>query len=141
PARDLNVTLDHGRIVLSQQRLKRTAEVRLTFQNNAYDFILSEPGTQVAVEAFGRWPAGAPVVLKATRPADRSEDVPTQVFLAYTLKGTASIKIGDEQYLMPAMSSFRWDNVVGRDPVPKRNSKPPAWADAEPAKTDARVVK
>lgn len=138
PGRDFDLTLEHGRIVLTQQRAKRAAEVRVTFQKLPYTFILSEPGTQVAIEAFGRWPSGAPVIVKGAR-GDRSEDVPTQVFLAYTLKGAASLRIGDEQYLMPALASFRWDNVVGRDHQPKRNSKLPAWFD-EPARQDARAM-
>src|SRR5262249_36956960 len=98
PQRDFNLTLERGRIILTQLRLKRTAEVRVTCQKQNYDFILSEPETQVAIEAFGRWPSGAPVVIKGARP-DRTDDVPTQVMLAHTLKGTASLRIGDEQYL------------------------------------------
>ena len=41
---------------------------------------------------------------------------------------------------MPALASFRWDNVVGRDQLPKRNSKLPAWADETAVKPEARAL-
>ncbi len=137
--RDLTLSLERGRIVLTQQRSKPTATVRVAHHKNVYDFILSEPGTQVAIESFGRWPSGAPVIIKGARP-DRTDDVPTQVFLAYMLKGSASLRIGDEQFLMPPLASFRWDNVVGRDQHPRRNSKMPAWFDGEAGKADSRAI-
>jgi hypothetical protein len=132
------LTLQRGRIILTQLRSKRTAQVAVAFEKDTYEFILSEPGTQVAIETFGRWPVGIPFV-RNPRP-DRNDDVPTQVFLAYVLKGTASLKIGSEQFLMPASSSFRWDNVVGRDRLPKRNMAPPAWADGSAGKADTRAL-
>jgi hypothetical protein len=138
PARDFDLTLERGRVLLTQTRQKRAAEVRVTFQKNVFDFTLSEPGTQLALEAFGRWPSGSAFV-KGVRP-DRSDDVPTQMILAYTIKGTASVKLGQEQYLMPALSSFQWDNVVGRSPVQKRNAKLPAWAEEQAAKPEARAL-
>jgi hypothetical protein len=136
PAVDLDLTLSRGRVVLTALKPKAAARVR--FLGNSYDLQLNGPGTEVALELYGRWPSGAPLSWQIQRAEERRENVPVQVLLVYTLKGAASLKIGAEQFLMPAPASFRWDNVVGRERIPTRNAKLPSWTQGAPNTPEAR---
>jgi hypothetical protein len=57
-AYDLDLTLLRGRVVLTNTRAKGAAKVWLRTGLNAVEFVLNEPGAQVALEIYGRWPAG-----------------------------------------------------------------------------------
>ena len=100
------------------------------FSEARWRFILSEAGTQVAVEAC-RWPTSARCHQGSALTAD---DVPTQVFLAYTQRERIA-ENWRHQYLTAALASFRWDNVVGRTQKPRRNPTPWFDGDAGPKQT------
>jgi hypothetical protein len=64
------------------------------------------------------------------------EDVPGVAFIAWVLKGEASLKVGGEQYSLhapPGPAYFHWDSLSGTDNGPKRRDKLPAWAEANEA--------
>lgn len=140
--RDLDLTLDRGRILLTNGKGKRPARVQVRFRdvttrrNHAYELVLSEPGSQMALEMYSRWPAGSPFSRK------RSEDnTPTQVLMIYAVKGSADLKIAEDQHLMEAPASFRWDNVDGRQSRPESNVKLPAYVTQGPAGPVAESLK
>src|SRR5207248_2162491 len=117
---DLDFVLVRGRVVLTKLQGRKAARVRVHVFDNDYELGLSDPGSEVVVELYGRWPSDVPF-------ARNQREVPTQVLLVYAAKGSADLRIGDEQYLMPAPASFRWDNIVGRETQPRRNVQLPAW--------------
>lgn len=118
---DLEFILVRGRVVLTKLKGQQPARVRVSFFENTYELVLTEEGSEVALELFGRWSSDV-------RFSRKQEEVPTQVMMIYTVKGSADLKIGNEQFLMAAPASFRWDNVVGRDLKPTRGGRLPAWA-------------
>ncbi|MFQ3652132.1 MAG: hypothetical protein SNJ75_17575, partial [Gemmataceae bacterium] len=86
-AYDLDLTLLRGRIVLTNVREKGSAKVWLRTEENAVELDLQQPGTQVALETYGRWPAGIPFY-----PNRKRGDDPTRSWEVFVLKGDLTIK-------------------------------------------------
>src|SRR5262245_51026529 len=57
---DMDVTLDRGRITLTNQKKEGPAKVRVRVRDKSAEFTLKEPGASFAVEIYGRWPTGVP---------------------------------------------------------------------------------
>ena len=127
---DLDIRLFRGRVLLANHKDKGPVQVRVGFYSMTYDLTLAEPGTEVALELYGRWPPGYPVVLKPSGP----QDVPTTSLGLHVLKGQANLKVGPEQYALqapPGAAYFQWDNVRGQEGGPRRRDKVPAWAEPD----------
>src|SRR5262245_16774307 len=133
--RVFDLTLVHGRIVLAKSKGKDGSMVRVRFLDKTYDLNLAEVGTQIAVEQYGRWPRGSRF---SKRP--RPEEVPTLALMIYVIKGRADLKIGDEQFLMNAPSTFHWDNLGGQDRVPQKADRLPAWTEEKPLTAEAKQL-
>src|SRR5262249_31009093 len=56
--RDLDFTLERGRIDLTNEKKEGAAKVRVHFAKRYWDLTLERPGTRVALEIYSRWPAG-----------------------------------------------------------------------------------
>jgi hypothetical protein len=143
-AYDLDVSLVRGRIVLTNKKAKGAAKVWLRAADAGVQLTLAEPGDSLALELYGRWPAGVPFSLK-NKPADG----PIRLWEAHCLKGKVAIKAGRQEWGMaapPGASYFYGDSVDGPAPGgPEKRAKLPPWADpkATPpalAKTVAKVV-
>jgi hypothetical protein len=143
-AYDLDVTLERGRIVMTNKKAKGAAKVWLRVIDTGVQVTLPAPGDALAVELYGRWEHGVAFSLK-NKPADG----PTRLWEAHCLKGTAELKAGQRTWDMaapPGASYFYGDSERGpavRGPE-KRSTLPP-WADPKaeaPAlsKTIADVV-
>src|SRR5437899_1610385 len=85
PRTDLEFVLIRGRVVVANHKNKGPARVRIVFLHNSCTLTLREPGTEVALELFGRWPPGYPVTL---RPIS-AEDTPTASLGILVIKGQA----------------------------------------------------
>src|SRR5262249_18629614 len=125
--------LVRGRVILTKLKGQQPARARVAFFENTYELILNDEGTELALELFGRWSSDV-------RFSRKQEEVPTQVLMIYAIKGSANLKISNEQFLMAAPASFRWDNVVGRDLKPTRGGRLPAWATGKSGGPEAAAL-
>jgi uncharacterized protein (TIGR03000 family) len=142
-AYDLDFTLVRGRVLLTNTRKKGPAKVWLRGASGV-ELVLPEPGDQVALELFGRWPAGVPFSHK-----HKPGEEPVRLWEVHCLKGNLEIKADQTQWNMsapPGPAYFHGDSVEG--PArggPERRNKLPEWADPKApvpplAKTIAAVV-
>lgn len=124
---DLDVTLDRGRLDLTNTKPAGPATAVVRFWEQAWTVTLDAPGTRVAFELCARWPAGAR--FKAD-PAAKATPVASLVCLV--LKGDPTVKAGAVTVGLaapPGPALIEWDSVVGADPRPRRLEKLPDWAD------------
>jgi hypothetical protein len=135
-AYDLDLTLLRGRVILTNTKEKGSAKIWLRTEENAVEFDLEEPGTQVAIESYGRWPAGIPFY-----PNRKRGDDPTRSWEIFVLKGRLGIKAARTSWTMtapPGRSYFYGDSINGPyDGGPQPVQSVPDWADpkAIPDKT------
>jgi uncharacterized protein (TIGR03000 family) len=127
-AYDLDFTLVRGRVVLTNTKKAGPAKVWLRATKAAVELVLPEPGDQVALEIYGRWPAGESFSLKR-----RPGEGPVQLWQVYCLKGQLEIKAGQTRWGMaapPGACYFHGDSKDGPNAGgPERRAKLPAWAD------------
>jgi len=127
-AYDLDLTLLRGRIVLTNTREKGSAKVWLRTEENAVELNLEQPGTQVALETYGRWPAGIPFY-----PNRKRGDDPTRSWEVFVLKGELTIKAARNTWTMtapPGRAYFFGDSINGPyEGGPQPAKSVPAWAD------------
>jgi hypothetical protein len=133
PKVDLDVTLDRGRMDLVNQKEKGAAHVLVHVRKDTFDLTLSQPGTRVALELYGRWPRGVPF----TKKPDPTH-VPTASLLILALDGEAILKHEHHEHALkapPGPALVEWDSVTGMDETPHRLEKLPAWATASGEET------
>jgi hypothetical protein len=126
PGPDLTVTLDRGRIDLTNHKRTGAAHVRLHVRDATWDMALEEPGTRVALELYGRWPRGVPFT---RHPGPK--DVPTADLTILVLHGQMALKHAGHEYAMhapPGPALIEWDSVNGLDTAPRRLDRLPPWA-------------
>lgn len=140
PKYDLDFTLVSGRVLLTNTRAEGSARIWVRGKAAGALLTLGEPGDMVALELFGRWPAGVPFNLKHS-----AEVAPVQSWEVFALRGRLDITAGKSTFAMsapPGPAYFRGDSVAGPDPSgPRRRNKLPEWADPKvplPA-TDALI--
>ncbi len=136
---DLDFTLDRGRVNLTNRKKDGPAKARVRFHDQSWDVALGAPGTEVALQLYGRWVAGVRFT-----PKPGQQDVPQANLLLLVVKGEARVRHGGATHLMsapPGPALLHWCNEVpGETPEPL-DSLPP-WADAERRNTErARKVK
>src|SRR5260370_3977818 len=123
---DFDLTLVHGRVLLKNARKEGVAKGWLRLPTEAWQLTLPQPGAEVAVEMYGRWPPGVPFAKKP-----KPGDVPTRLLSLLALSGRAELKIGDTQQALsapPGAAYFHWDSVAGSDEGPQRRDSLPPWA-------------
>jgi hypothetical protein len=126
PGADLAFVLDRGRIELTNRQRAGAATVHVSVRNAAWDLVLAAPGTQVALELYGRWAAGVPFEKK---PDPKHE--PTTDLIILVLKGEVTLKHAGLQIALqapPGPAMIEWDSVCGCDHSPQRLEKLPPWA-------------
>jgi uncharacterized protein (TIGR03000 family) len=138
-AYDLDFTLVRGRVVLTNEKKKGPVKVWLRMKRGV-ELELPEPGDSVALELYGRWPAGVPFSLKR-RPGVE----PVQLWEVNCLKGRLQIKAGDTEWGMaapPGRAFFHGDSIDGPNPSgPEARAKLPEWADPSvPPSPTAKAV-
>jgi hypothetical protein len=124
---DLDFTPRRGRLVLSNIKDKGAAGVRVRLPGAEWELTLSEPGTEVALETFGRWPRGVPF---SPDPKEGPEPVVSAELLM--LKGSATLKSGSQEFALsapPGPAYFHWDSRTGNAPTPQRLRELPPWTD------------
>jgi hypothetical protein len=137
PKVDLDFFLDRGRVDLTNTKKEGAAHVLVRVRNEAFELTLSEPGTQIALEVYGRWPAGA----KFTKEAG-PKNVPTTHLIFLVLKGEVFLKHQNHQFTLkapPGAAFTEWDSVTGLDDSPQVLKELPAWASS--GNTDSEKAK
>src|SRR5262249_18616579 len=142
---DLDLTLDRGRITLTNHKESGEAKVRLHAGRGTGLLTLAKPGDSLALELYGRWLPGVPFT-KHPKPEDR----PFTTLDLLVLKGEVMARIGSDAHALrapPGPALIEMDNVHGADASPQHVEKLPPWAsnDAQaadpPAKRKALVEK
>jgi hypothetical protein len=127
-AYDLDLTLVSGRVFLTNNKAKGPARIFVRGKAAGALLTLSEPGDQVALELFGRWPAGVPFSLK-----HRPTVAPIQSWEVHVIRGRLDITAGKNRFAMsgpPGPAYFRGDSVAGPDRSgPRFRARTPDWAD------------
>jgi hypothetical protein len=130
---DLAFTLDRGRVDLTNKKPAGPATVRVRFWDQTWTITLEEPGSRVAVELVGRWPAGTRFrAVDPKRPG--TPPVPVASLVALVLKGSGQIGIGEFTLGLrapPGPALLEWDSLAGARPEPRRLDKLPDWADPD----------
>jgi hypothetical protein len=134
---DLAFTLDRGRVDVTNKKADGPAVVKVKFWDQTWTVTLDAPGTRVALEIVGRWPAGT-----RFRPVDPSKPgnapAPVASLVVLVLKGSPTVGIGGFTLGMrapPGPALLEWDSLVGVRPEPRRLEKAPDWADPEASST------
>jgi hypothetical protein len=133
---DMELTLDRGRITLTNTAKEGPARVRLRIHDKAGDITLKTPGSRLGIEMFGRWPAGSHFHKDGS-----SKDVPSLHLIFLVFNGEVEMKTERHHFSMtapkgPAMLS--WDNVSGTDPAPQYLEKLPDWAAEDKSTPEVR---
>ncbi len=126
PGYDLDFTLDRGRVDVANTKPKGAARVRIRFHDQTWEATLSEPGTRIALELYGRWPKGARFSPKAD-----PQNVPAADLLFLVRKGHVDLKHGGRQHALsapPGPALLHWDNGGEPEEGPQKLDKVPDWA-------------
>lgn len=138
---ELDVTLDHGRMAITNSKPQGSAKVRVRFYQDSWELVL-EPGAEAALELWGTYPPGVDFTKEPTK-----EDVPQAGLFLFVLKGQLDLKVGDNHHAMreqkdPALKEpvlFFWDNLLGPARGPQPIEKLPSWA-GKGARRDPRMT-
>jgi hypothetical protein len=138
---DLDLTLDRGRINITNNKTEGSASARVRFWNQTWKIVLESPGAQVALELCGRWSPGTR--FKLIDPKSDPELVPSPVATLFflVLKGSALVEFGGVTVAMkapPGPAELRWDSVGGARPQPQKLDKLPVWAEPDPSSPEAK---
>ena len=99
---DLDLTLDRGRIYLSNHRASGPVKVRLRFAGEVWDLTLREPDTEIGVDLFQVYTSDVNY---------RDGEAPLQQVYLNLLSGRAGVKIDYHEYgNLPAPAVIYWDN-------------------------------
>jgi hypothetical protein len=128
PDYDLDLTLVRGRVFLTNNQAKGPARIWVRGKSASALLTMGEPGDQIALEVFGRWPAGVPFSLK-----HKPGVAPIQSWEVHVIRGKLDITAGKNHFAMsgpPGPAYFRGDSVSGPDPSgPRFRASTPDWAD------------
>ena len=125
---DLDFTLDRGRVVVEDRKKAGPAKAAVRIRDRSAELTLAAPGARVAIEIYGRWPAGVPFE-KEPGP----DHQPGLDLLAICLSGEAGIKGGRGRYFAltapPGPALVEMSAATGGDIVLQKLDKLPAWAE------------
>jgi hypothetical protein len=124
---DLDFTFLRGRVDLVNRKAEGVATVRVRGPERAVEVRLLEPGTRVALVAYGRWLPGA-----SFRSAPKAgEHRPALVFAALVLHGEVELQTATHQFVMrapPGPALLEGDQIGDSDPSPRWLDMLPDWA-------------
>jgi hypothetical protein len=131
---DLDFTLDRGRVDVTNLKKEGAARVRIRFHDQQWEATLTEPGTRIALELYGRWAKGVPF-----RKESGPKDVPAASLLLLVRKGQVDMKHGDCSHLLsapPGPALLHWDNRSKLEEPPQKLDQLPEWAATEESDTE-----
>lgn len=131
---DLDFTLDRGRVDVSNRKKEGAARVRIRFHDQQWEATLTEPGTRIALQLYGRWAKGVPF-----RKNPGPKDVPAADLLLVVRKGQVELKHGSCYCPMsapPGPALLHWDNSGESEEAPQRLEKLPDWVATEQSESE-----
>src|SRR5262245_7617679 len=130
---DLEFTLDRGRVTIANRKERGSAQVRVRLRDQTWELTLAEPGARVALEIYGRWPAGSRFARDA-----KTKEGPAADVVVLVLEGQVDLRAGNQEQALrapPGPAYFHWDSTAGLDATPGRLEKVPDWADPKAGNT------
>ncbi len=127
--RDLDFTLDRGRVDVTNRKKEGAARVRIRFHDQQWEATLSEPGTRIALELYGRWAKGV-----SFKKEPGPKDVPAAALLFLVRKGRVELQHGSCYHVLsapPGPALLHWDNSGQAEEGPQQLDKLPDWAATE----------
>jgi hypothetical protein len=125
---DLDFTLRHGRVLVTNRKENGPARVWLRVDGAAFQLTLGEPGDCICLGLYSAWPRGVPFSL-----SPKADDVPVRTLNFLAVKGQVDVKVSGTQYALsapPGLASFHWDSINGSEgSVPQQRRQLEAWAD------------
>ena len=118
PGVDLDLSLERGRVLLSNHKPAGPALVRIRFGEEVWDVTLHDANSEVGLELLGT------CVPYSNAPA--SNEPETDVALL-VLKGEASFKVRNEEFLLQPSTIVTWDSVLGAASKPRQVPRLPEW--------------
>lgn len=131
---DLDFTLDRGRVDVINRKAKGAARVRIRFHDQKWEATLSEPGTRIALELYGRWAKGA-----RFRKNPGPKDVPAAALLLLVRKGQVELQHGSCFHVMsapPGPALLHWENHGGPEESCQKLDELPKWAATEQSESE-----
>jgi hypothetical protein len=131
PQFDADLTLDRGRLFITNIKDSGAAQVRLRFGRDAaevWDLTLRDPGTEVALDLIKAY----------TRDINYLDGEDPRMELYFMLlRGRAQLKIDYESYTLDQPSGMKWDNKSGRrvGPLPFPPDMP-IWRKPPPERSE-----
>ncbi|CAN5122684.1 hypothetical protein BH10PLA2_BH10PLA2_21370 [soil metagenome] len=122
--KDLDFTLERGRVDVSNLKRSGEATVRIRFQKQVWDLTLGDRA-KIAFELFGRWPAGTNFS-KTPKP----DETPTLDMVMVVKEGQVNLKADGNEYAMHApkgVAYYHWDSVPPHDEHPRFLEELPGW--------------
>jgi hypothetical protein len=141
---DFALTLDRGRVDVTNQRASGAAVVGVRFADQKWTIKLEEPGARVALEYCGRWPSGARFRVADPKAAAKPA-APVSSLVLLVLRGSAQVTSGDTTLGLtapPGPATLTWDSLAGAAARPQKLDALPDWADptARPSDRAAKVA-
>jgi hypothetical protein len=136
---DLDITIERGRIDLTNRKQSGAARVRVRGRERAGEFVLTEPGARVAIEVYSRWPRGTRFT-KEPKPGE----APTIALAILALHGAVEVKSTTAEASLkapPGPALIVGDSVETLDPTPQHLDRLPDWADEGRAESSERARK
>jgi hypothetical protein len=119
PSVDLDFTLDHGRVLLSNHKEEGPARIRIRFRDEIWDLTLEDQTSEVAVQLFG---------LCQPYGKDPGGAEPEVYVGLYAVKGEAQLRVRYETHRLFSPSMIDWDSVAGGVAAqPRSLPRAPDW--------------
>jgi hypothetical protein len=128
-AADLALTMDRGRIDLSNIKKSGSAKIKLTIQGKTGEIVLQEPGTLLSIEIYGRWPKGV-----RFQKNPKKDHAPTTALLFVVSKGEAVLQGPKRSFTLkaPPGPALVLVQNLGDESIEVESIKEvPAWIDAK----------
>lgn len=130
---DLSFTLDRGRVDITNKKARGAVVVNVRFWGQSWLITLDDPGTRVAVELCGRWPAGS--AFRPNNPKMKEKPAePVASLVLLVVKGSIKVTSGDTTIAMeapPGPALLDWDSITGAKAQPQKLAALPAWVDPQ----------
>jgi hypothetical protein len=126
---DLDFTLDRGRVDVTNNKKEGAARVRIRFHDQQWEATLTEPGTRIALQLYGRWARGVPFHKEAG-----TKDVPAADLLLVVRKGQIELKSCTCVCVMsapPGPALLHRDNSSKVEEARQKLEKLPDWVATE----------
>jgi hypothetical protein len=131
---DLDFTLNRGRVDVTNRKKKGPARVRIRFHDQQWEATLTEPGTRIALQLYGRWAKGVPF-----RKNPGPKDVPAADLLLVVRKGQIELNHCSCYCLMsapPGPALLHWHNSGESEEAPQKLEKLPDWVATEQSESE-----